>query len=128
MRPPSYASALLALFIALGLVAAGCADAAIYYRTGTSAENVGGATSIAMTVPSGVAVGDLLVADVDAAGTGVVTAPAGWTSLFTGAGFTTYSALHYRVATAADVAGASYTWSLGTSRKAVARLMSYVGV
>jgi hypothetical protein len=128
MRPPSYASAFLALIVAFSLMAAGRADAAIYYRTGTSAENVSGSTSIAMTVPSGVAVGDLLVADVDAAGTGAITAPAGWTSIFTGAGFTTYSAFHYRVATAADVAGASYTWSLTTSRKAVGRLMAYVGV
>jgi hypothetical protein len=128
MRFPSYASALIALTLALTLVAVERADAAIYYRTGTSTENVNGSTSVAMTVPSGVAVGDLLVADVDAAGTGAITPPAGWTSIFTGAGFTTYSTFHYRVATAADVAGASYTWSLGTTRKAVGRLMTYVGV
>jgi hypothetical protein len=128
MRPPSYASALLALLVALALASTEPADAAIYFRTSTSVENVNGSSSIVMTVPSGVAVGDLLVADVDAAGTTAITPPAGWTSMFAGAGFTTYSTVHYRVATAADVAGASYTWTLGSTRKAVGRMMSYVGV
>jgi hypothetical protein len=128
MRSPSTASAFLALAVALVLMAAGPADAAIYFRTTTSTENVNGSTSVVMTVPSGVAVGDLLIADVDAAGTGAITAPAGWTSLVSAAGFTTYSTVHYRVATAADVAGASYTWTLGSTRKAVGRMMSYVGV
>src|SRR4051812_8164160 len=128
MRLPSTASAFLAIALAVVLIAAGQADAAIYFRTLTSTENVNGSASIVMTVPSGVAVGDLLVADVDAAGTGVMTPPAGWTSIFTGAGFATYSTVHYRVATAADVAGASYTWTLGSTRKAVGRMMSYVGV
>jgi hypothetical protein len=127
MRIPSYASALVALALALTLATAERADAAIYYRTGTSAENGNGSASIAMTVPSGVAVGDLLIADVDASGTGAITAPAGWTSIFAGAGFTTYSTVHYRVATAADVAGASYTWTLGSTREATGRMMSYVG-
>jgi hypothetical protein len=127
MRHPSYASALLALLVALAFASTERADAAIYFRSATTVENVNGSASIALSAPSGTAVGDLLVADVDAAGTGAITAPAGWTSLFTGAGFTTYSAFHYRVATAADVAGASYTWTLGSSRKAVGRMISYVG-
>jgi len=128
MRSPSTAFASLALAVALLLMTAGPADANIYYRTGTSAENVNGSGSIAMTVPSGVAVGDLLVADVDAAGTTAITAPAGWTQLISAAGFTTYSTVHYRVATAADVAGPSYSWNLGSTRKAVARMSVYVGV
>jgi hypothetical protein len=81
-----------------------------------------------MSAPSGTAVGDLLVASVDAAGTTAITPPAGWTALIVGAGAATYSNVHYRVATAADVAGASYTWTLGSSRKAVGRMFSYVGV
>ena len=81
-----------------------------------------------MSAPSGTAVGDLLVSSVDAAGTSAITPPAGWTSLIVGAGAATYSTAHYRVATAADVAGASYTWTLGSSRKAVGRMISYVGV
>jgi hypothetical protein len=128
MRPHSYASALLALFIALGLVAAGRADATIYYRTSTSTENGAGSASIVMTVPSGVAVGDLLVSSVTAAGTSAITAPAGWTSLASGAASTYYGTVHYRVATAADVAGASYTWTLGSTRKATGSITSYVGV
>jgi hypothetical protein len=128
MRSPSTASAFLALVVALLLMTAGTADAAIYFRTSTSTENVNGSASIVMTVPSGVAVGDVLLADVDAAGTGAITPPSGWTALVNAAGFTTYSTVHYRVATAADVAGASYTWSLGSTRKAVGRMASYVGV
>ncbi|MEA2451241.1 MAG: hypothetical protein QOG63_3173 [Thermoleophilaceae bacterium] len=114
--------------MALVLMAAAPAGAAIYFRTSTSTENVGGSASIAMTVPSGVAVGDFLVADVDAAGTTAITPPSGWNSIFLGAGAATYSAVHWRVATAADAAGASYSWTLGSSRKAVARVTSYVGV
>jgi hypothetical protein len=110
------------------LVSTGRADAAIYYRSSTVVETVNGASSVALTAPSGTAVGDLLVADVDAAGTGAITPPSGWTSMFAGSGFTTFSTLHYRVATAADAAGASYTWNLGSSRKAVGRMISYVGV
>src|SRR3954449_7447709 len=128
MRPPSTAFASVAIAVALALTAASPADATIYYRTGTSTENVNGSTSVGMTVPSGVAVGDLLVADVDAAGTTAVTPPTGWTQLINAAGFTTYSNVHYRVATAADVAGASYTWNLGSTRKAVGRMSAYVGV
>src|SRR5947208_702765 len=89
MRAPSTALAFLAVAVALASLAAGPADANIYYRTGTSTENVNGSTSVSMTVPSGVAVGDLLVADVDAAGTTAVTPPSGWTSIFLGAGFAT---------------------------------------
>jgi hypothetical protein len=128
MRTPSYASALAALFLMINLASAGPADAAIYYRTATTTENVTGSASIVMTVPSGVAVGDLLVSSVNAAGTGAITAPAGWTSLLSGAGATYYGTFHYRVATAADVAGASYTWTLGSTRKATGSLASYVGV
>jgi hypothetical protein len=128
MRPSSTAFASLAVAVALTLMAASPADATIYYRTQASTENVNGSTSIGLTVPTGVAAGDLLIADVDAAGTGAITPPAGWTQQVAAAGFTTYSTVHYRVATAADVAGASYTWNLSTSRKAVARMTSYVGV
>lgn len=125
MRFPSYASAFLALVV---LLFAGRADAAIYFRTSTVTETGNGATSVVMTVPSGTAVGDFLVSSVDAAGTGVITPPAGWTAMIVGAGAASYSNAHWRVATAADVAGASYTWNLGTSRKAVGRILSYVGV
>jgi hypothetical protein len=128
MRFPSNASALIALAVAILLLSAGAADAAIYYRTSTTVENGSGSTSIAMTVPSGVASGDLLVSSVNAGGTGAITAPAGWTSIVSGAGTGHYGTLHYRVATAADVAGASYTWTLGSSRKATGGIISYVGV
>src|SRR4051794_31461096 len=114
MRPPSTAFASLVVTVALTLMAASPADATIYYRTSTTTQNGGGSTSIAMTVPGGVAVGDLLIAGANASGTGVVTAPAGWTQLVSGASSAHYGTLHYRVATVADAAGASYTWTLGS--------------
>jgi WxL domain surface cell wall-binding len=128
MRPPSYASALLAFVVVLALVSAGRADAAIYYRTSTSIENVSGSASIVMSAPSGTAVGDLLVADVDAEGSSAITPPSGWTTPVSGSGGSFYGLLSYRVATAADVTGTSYTWTLGSTRKAVGRMISYVGV
>jgi hypothetical protein len=129
MRPPSIASAFLALILAVSLMAAGRADALVYYRTSTSTQNGTGSTSITMTVPSGVAVGDLLVASVNASGTAVITAPGGWTSVVAGAGTGYYGSEQYRVATAADVAGASYVWTLGaTARKATGSILSYTGV
>jgi hypothetical protein len=129
MRLPSIASALLALILALCLLFAERADATIYYRTSTTTENGSGSTSIVLTVPSGVAVGDLLVASVNASGTTAITPPTGWTSLIGGAGTGYYGSESYRVATAADVAGASYTWPLGaTARKGTGSILSYVGV
>src|SRR4051812_38111617 len=128
MRLPSTALASLALAVALALIGVGRADATIYYRTSTTTQNGGASTSIAMTVPSGVAVGDLLMASSNASGTGAITAPAGWTQLVAGAGTGYYGTLHYRVATAADAAGASYTWTLGSTRKATGSMISYVGV
>jgi hypothetical protein len=129
MRSPSTAFAFLALAVAITLMVPAHAEATIYYRGSTTIETVNGASSVAMSAPTGTTAGDLLIADVDAAGTGAITPPAsGWTSIFTGAGFATYSTVHYRVATAADAAGASYTWNLGSSRKAVGRMISYVGV
>jgi hypothetical protein len=128
MRPPSIASAFLALILALCLMAADRADATIYYRSSTTAENGSGSTSVVMTVPSGVAAGDLLVASMDATGTTAFSAPIGWTSLIAGAGTGYYGSAAYRVATAADAAGASYTWTLGSTRKASGGIAAYVGV
>src|SRR4051812_19111892 len=128
MRPPSIASAFLALILALGLLVADRADATIYYRASTTAENGAGSTSLAMTVPSGVAVGDLLVASVNASTVTAFTPPTGWTSLVGGAATGYYGSASYRVATAADVAGASYNWALGATRKASGSIAAYVGV
>src|SRR4051812_24834193 len=129
MRPPSTAFASLAITVALALMAAAPAGATIYYRGSTTLETVNGASSVALSAPTGTTAGDLLVADVDAAGTTAITPPAsGWTSIFTGPGFATYSTVHYRVATAADAAGASYTWNLRSSRNAGGGMMRYAGV
>jgi hypothetical protein len=128
MRLPSTAFASLAIAVALTLMADSRADAAIYYRTSTTTQNGSGSTTIVMTVPSGVAAGDLLISAVNASGTAAITAPGGWTQLVAGSGGTYYGTLHYRVATAADVSGASYTWTLGSTRKATGAMTSYVGV
>lgn len=125
----------VALAIGAALIAPAPADASatIYFRGSNSSQTGSGASSITLSAPSNTAVGDMLMIDIDAEGTGAVTLPSGWTNLFAGTSdwssccvATTYAISGYRVATSADI-GASYTISLGSSRKAVARILGYVG-
>jgi hypothetical protein len=79
-------------------------------------------------VPAGVVAGDVLIATVDAEGSAGFTVPSGWSStgLFSGATFFGFSGVYFHVAGAGEPA--SYSWGLGTSRKAVGTIGSYVGV
>jgi hypothetical protein len=112
--------------------------ASIYFRSMQSATTSTG-TTINLTAPANIAVGDLLLLDVDCDG-GTVTVPSGWTPILTPAfagaqnnvqntyNSSVYSTLDYRVATAADVSAASYALSFSSgSTHAVARMMDYVG-
>src|SRR5947209_9774167 len=129
------AAAVLLLALVLLLPGSASASATIYYRGANSAETGSGASSVSVNAPANTAVGDLLILDVDAAGTTSFSAPSGWTTIYAGLSdyssccstATTYAVTVYKVATSADV-GATYTISLGSSRKAVARVLSYVGV
>lgn len=126
-------AAVLAVALVLLLPVSAQAAATIYFRGASSAQTGSGASSVTVSAPANTTVGDLLILDVDAEGTTSFSPPTGWTSIYAGtsdwssSSATTYAVTVYRVATAADV-GASYTISFATSRKAVARVLGYVGV
>ena len=126
LRLPGAVTA-LALLGALALPANAGAAATIYFRSASSAQTGAGATSMALSAPARTRVGDTLILDVDAKGTGAFSPPAGWTQVYAPAAFGgIYSIVYYRIATSADV-GASYTVNLGTSRTAVGRILDFVG-
>jgi hypothetical protein len=108
----------------------GCAQAhaTIYFRNVETAQTGSGASSIAVNVPAGVVAGDVMIAAIDAEGTGSFTVPSGWSStgLFSGATFTGFAGVYFHVAGSSEPT--SYSWGLGTSRKAVGNIVSYVGV
>jgi hypothetical protein len=140
VKAPCASAAMLVRAAARGLVAAttlvvllallpasASALSTIYFRAATSGQTGTGASSLVLAAPALTAVGDTMILDVDAEGTGVVTPPAGWTQVYAPAAFAgVYSLVFYRVATVADV-GASYTINLGSSRTAVGRIVDYVG-
>ena len=91
-------------------------DPAITYRASTTANNGGGANTLAIARPAGTVANDVLLAKVTFYGN-TITPPAGWTlirrtDVMTAAG----QAVYYRVA--AGAAPASYTWNFGSSQPA----------
>jgi hypothetical protein len=104
------------------------AQGAIFYRSGTTAQTGSGSSSLAINVPTGVVAGDVMLATVDAEGGTGFTPPSGWSStgLFNAASNVGWSAVYFHVATSSEPA--SYSWSLGSSRKAAGKIVSYVGV
>src|SRR5438270_1236425 len=125
-RAPLLVTLLLAL-LAL-LLGAGQAQATIYFRSSSTAQTGSGATSVTANLPSGTVAGDVMIATLDSEGTAAPTVPTGWSStgLFAGVSFFGYSGVYFKVATASEPS--SYSWGLGTSRKAIVRIVSYVGV
>ena len=113
----------------LGLVAPAHAAATIYFRSVSTAATASGST-LSISAPANLAVGDLMILDVDASGTTTFnppTTPGTWTSIFNGNTYGGDSIIEYRVATAADV-GATYSISLGATRAAEGRIVAYTGV
>lgn len=70
----------------------------------------------AVTKPSGLAIGELLVAHCYSVG-GVITPPAGWTQLFstTVGSYPCTSEMYWRIADSADVAGSNFTFTSGVA-------------
>ena len=102
------------------------ARAAINFVAASKAENGTGATSLAVTKPTGVAEGQLLLATVTAAGTGAVTAPSGWGAIRSLTQASTIQLTYYKVAGASEPS--SYSWSLGSKRAAAGGIVAYSGV
>jgi hypothetical protein len=120
-----------ALFLALLLslmVAPGSARAAIAFVGASSAATSGsGGTTLAITKPTGVASGHVMIATITATGTGALTPPSGWTvAKDTTQGTAIRQITYYRVAGASE--GTSYSWGLGTTRQASGGIVDYSGV
>jgi hypothetical protein len=101
-------------------------DPAVTYRSAQPATATA-ATSLAINVPAGVQVNDLLVVHIARAGNAAFTAPGGWTP----AGGTTNGnfirqATYYRIASSSEPA--SYTWTWTGSQPAAGGMMAYYGV
>jgi hypothetical protein len=78
------------------------------------------ASQITITKPTGLAVGDLMVAVIGKDDDVLINLPSGWSSpagLFygTASGNDLYSRIFYKVADAADVAASNFTWTFGDS-------------
>jgi hypothetical protein len=128
MRP--HRASILALgALTVGLaVAPGAANAAISFVAASSAATTGGgATNLAITKPTGVASGHVMVATLTATGTGALSAPSGWTVIQDATqGTASREITYYRVAGSSE--GASYSWGLGSTRQASAGIIDYSGV
>ena len=106
-------------------------DPAITWRASSSANNAGGALTLAINKPAGTVQNDLLFAHVSVRGgaAATITAPAGWslvrrTDNATAPGLA--QAVYTKVAGAAE--GASYQWNFDSSRRAAGGITGYYGV
>lgn len=119
--------ALVLLILGL-LIAPGSAQAAISFVAASSAATTGGgATSLAITKPTGLASGHVMIATITATGTGALTAPSGWTAIqSTTQGSAVVQNTYYRVAGSGEPT--SYSWALGSTRQASGGITDYSGV
>src|SRR5690348_2608125 len=88
-------------------------------------------TSSPIARPSSVATGDLILAQITLHNNdATITAPAGWTAIGNRrtSGTSLEQALYYRIATAADTATTTYSWSWTTSGDAAGAIYAYSGV
>lgn len=75
------------------------------------------ASTVTVTAPTGIAIGDLLFASITYHGNATITAPSGWSfirqesDVTPGDGVATY----YKVAVSADVSAVNYSWSQGAT-------------
>jgi hypothetical protein len=94
----------------------------------TPTNATGSSTSVVISVPSSVANGDLLLAEVSwGGGTGVtVTPPAGWTLVRRDDSTTVFGMATYKRLAAAEPA--NYTWTLSPSSSFSATMIAYRGV
>ena len=116
------------VWVAALLLSSAHAQAATFFRSASSNQNGAGAATLALNVPSGVVAGDVMIATVDADGTGSIAVPSGWsaTGLYNAVSQFGWSQVVFRVATSGEPA--SYSWTLGSTRKAVGTIVDYIGV
>jgi len=103
------------------------ASAAIVFRSAQSATSGILASSLAITKPTGLVAGDVMVATTSIVGTGAITAPAGWTAITnTTQGSAIRQFSWYKVAGASEAA--SYTFGLPLASEASGGIVAYSGV
>ncbi len=105
-------------------------QAAITYVASSSSAPNSTSSTFALSAPTGIQVGDILIAEIAAiGGTSVtLTAPAGWTLIVRTNSTTAFlQAVYYKIAVAADL-GATYTWTLSSSQKSTGGMVAYRGV
>jgi hypothetical protein len=99
----------------------------ISIRGESSANNGTGATSLNLTLPSGVLAGDVLFAQVVVAGSStVITAPSGWTLVRNNTSSDLSDAVYYHVATGVDPK--SFIWQFNASEEAAGGVFALVNV
>jgi hypothetical protein len=119
--------ALGALVLSFAMAPASALGAISFVAAGSAATSGGGATSLAITKPTGVASGHVMVATVTATGSGALTAPSGWTVVKdTTQGTAIRQITYYKLAGGSEPA--SYAWGLGTTRQASGGILAYSGV
>ncbi len=104
--------------------------AIVFTNSSTDDNGTSGGSSISIPAPSGISLGDLLLASISVSLAGnsnsVITAPAGWNSVLT-----TTNANNVQISTYYKVAGSSeplsYAWSLDHNFKAVGGILHYTG-
>jgi len=123
---PIQSSTVRMLFLMLVLWLPAWAHAVVvgFHEVETAAAN---ASSIVIDVPAGVRAGDMLLAALSVRSAPSVNTPAGWTLLRDDVSSGNLrTALYYRVATGAE--SASYTWTFSASRRAIGLIVGYRGV
>jgi hypothetical protein len=114
---------------AVSLLAAGRADAAIYFRSAAASDNgSGGAATLSLGVPSGTAAGDVMLAIVTSANTTAPATPTGWTKVTAASTSLGSGSLTVFSRVAGSGEPTSYSWSLGGTFEASGEVSTYVGV
>src|SRR6266545_2984311 len=87
-------------------------------------------SSSAFLRPGSVSTGDLMVAQITLRNNDAITAPAGWSTIgnLRTSGASLEQRLYYRIATAADIATTTYSWSWTNNADASGAILAYSGV
>lgn len=88
-------------------------------------------TSFTVTKPTGLAVGDLMIAFVTINNSGISSAPSGWTLFDSDAssvGEAWANYVYYKIATSGDVAASNFTWTAGGSAPCCGGISAYRNV
>lgn len=109
-------------------------SAVTYVSTGVPTLANNNVSSVQINNPTGLAVGDLMLAFVSQnnPGSPIVSSATGWTSVltrtYTNGTDTVGTSVYYRFATAADISNGSFTFSFTSSRRSAGAIMAFRGV